>query len=99
VGRRRHLLQQQTAKWRCVSHVLDGSINKKERKDWQILSSFPFYSFSLWVTNKTRDDDKVGKNRTNRQTKWDDEDFLFEDEGGSVQKIGSVVRHRNPAVS
>jgi hypothetical protein len=38
------------------------------------------------VTNKTRDDDKVGKNRTNRQTKWDDEDFLFEDEGGSVQK-------------
>ncbi len=38
------------------------------------------------MTNKTRDDDKVGKNRTNRQTKWDDEDFLFEDEGGSVQK-------------
>ncbi len=32
VGRRRHLLQQQTAKWRCVSHVLDGSINKKERQ-------------------------------------------------------------------
>jgi hypothetical protein len=40
------------------------------------------------VTNKTRDDDKVGKKGkgTNRQTKWDDEDFLFEDEGGGVQK-------------
>lgn len=85
----------QTTKWRCLSHVLDRSINKKEQEQGpadRILSLFPFLfvKTSAGETNKNRTDDKgEGKNKEkNKQTNKmeEQEDFPTENVGRVYKK-------------